>query len=248
MMKKRQSQIVKFFSLIELIIVVAIAGLLLAIAAPSLTKLFSVQGAKSAAITVKLTLETARSMAINKNVPVAVVFLQDEIDSERGKELAYRAVRVCEVEKTATAGTYDFKKWLDNWSELEAGNLLVKVKDKATVIPFEVGTALFKAAMHNDGTNVKMFDPVVEIVKFTSTTEPFKTFDPNTPTVMPSGNTLCAVVFTPQGRTSNNLVFFIAQANYVGDIIINRDKAAGSYGEFLYINKFTGRTKYGEIE
>ena len=245
------SQKMKFFSLIELMVSIAIVGILLTLSAPVMKKMFTVQGTKAAAITVKITLERARSMAINNNKPVAVVFLQNEIDNERGKELAYRALRICQVERDSV--NYKFKKWLDNWSELDEGNILVAVREISTVKPFETDNTDFSDAMHNEAVS-SVFNFTPQKVDFTDATsiKPFKDISPKTPAKLPnnSSKTLTGLVFTPNGRTDNSLVFFIAKGNYVpgNSNLINKDKQANTYGEFVYTNKFTGRTKYGEIQ
>ncbi len=275
MMKKKQSQIIKFFSLIEIMIVVGIAGVLLAISAPALTKMFTVQGTKAATITVKMTLERARSMAIRSNKPVAVVFLQNELTKDgsssilRGEELAYRAVRICQVEETATSGTYDFTKWLDNWSELEKGNLLTQIiktpadfKDATMSVYFDgSGSSGAPKPGDNDAYSAEIGSPtapsVAEIV-FTAkkANEPFKDLYPKKTNIMPKDNptfggneVLTGIVFTSQGRTKGNYTLIINKATFVEGgtpEVVLMDKKA--FGEFIYINKFTGRTKYGEIE
>ncbi|UDQ97308.1 prepilin-type N-terminal cleavage/methylation domain-containing protein [Lentisphaerota bacterium WC36G] len=241
-MKIKNSQIKSLFTLVEMIVVIAIAAVLLSLSAPALKRLFSVQGAKSAAISVQVTLERARSLAITNNKYVAVAFLQREVSTERGRELAYRAMRICEV-----TDNNELIKWLDNWTVLEEGNLIVAVRNTAS-LDFNLesgssGVTAFKDAMANDGQNVNIFSSTTEVKSsYSSGFVPFSDLGETT-----SSPSLNLVVFTPNGRTASSLTFFIAKAAFAGDAIVNKNPP-DSYGEFVFVNKFTGRTKYGEIE
>lgn len=60
------------FSLIELIVVVAVLGILAAMAAPSMSRLVAAQRVRTSAANLHLTLMRARSEALKRNAPVTL--------------------------------------------------------------------------------------------------------------------------------------------------------------------------------
>ncbi len=127
------------FTIIELLLVVAIAGVLLAVAVPSFSRILKGTGPTRAARELIGKLNAARAYAVSNKTDVAIIFPQDELASITN-QLGYQSYRVCEV-YIQSNGTITFKRWVpgENWNYLPSGVLIGKDKNNNNELFFKPG-------------------------------------------------------------------------------------------------------------
>ena len=127
------------FTIIELLLVVAIAGILLAVAVPSFSRLLKGSGPTRTARELIGKINAARAYAVSNKTDVAIIFPQNELSSVTD-QLGYRSYRVCEV-YVDSAGTITFKRWIsgENWNYFPSGVLVGKDKDNNNELFFKPG-------------------------------------------------------------------------------------------------------------
>lgn len=129
------------FTIIELLLVVAIAGIMLAVALPSFSRLTKGSGPGLAARELMGKINAARAYASANRVNVAIVFPNAE-NSELGKtgfrnrikeNYAYQSYRVCEVYSGDGGTNWKFLRWVpgENWKQVPKG-VLIGTKDDAS--------------------------------------------------------------------------------------------------------------------
>ncbi len=127
------------FTIIELLLVVAIAGILLAVAVPSFSRILQGSGPTRAARELIGKINAARAYAVANKTDVAIIFPQNEIDTLT-KQLGYQSYRTCEV-YIQSGTTITFKRWItgENWNYLPSGVLVGKDKDNNNELFFKPG-------------------------------------------------------------------------------------------------------------
>ena len=129
------------FTIIELLLVVAIAGIMLAVAVPSFSRLMKGSGPGLSARELMGKINAARAYASANRVNVAIVFPNAE-NSELGKtgfrngikeNYAYQSYRVCEVYSGDGGTSWKFLRWVpgENWKQVPKG-VLIGTKDDAS--------------------------------------------------------------------------------------------------------------------
>jgi len=148
------------FTLIELMIGLALLGVLLVLAMPSFTQMFQNMKLRTAAESILTGLQTARAEALRRNQSVEFLLTADTVDPSNWASLAPNAagpgwaVRVVPAECTATnlADCYvDGRSGLEGSNETDATTLNVKVA--ASSLPVE-GTIRFDALGRTNVTAV----------------------------------------------------------------------------------------------
>ena len=116
------------FTIIELLLVVAIAGILLAVAVPSFSRILQGTGPTRAARELIGKINAARAYAVANKTDVAIIFPQDEITALTN-QLGYQSYRTCEV-YIQSDGTITFKRWIigENWNYLPSRVLIGKIR------------------------------------------------------------------------------------------------------------------------
>lgn len=127
------------FTIIELLLVVAIAGILLAVAVPSFSRILQGSGPTRAARELIGKINAARAYAVANKTDVAIIFPQNEIDTLT-KQLGYQSYRTCEV-YIQSGTTITFKRWItgENWNYLPSRVLIGKNKDNESELFFKPG-------------------------------------------------------------------------------------------------------------
>ena len=129
------------FTIIELLLVVAIAGIMLAVAVPSFSRIMKGSGPGLAARELMGKINAARAYASANRVSVAIVFPNAE-NTELGKtgfrsgikeNYAYQSYRVCEVYSGDGGTSWQFLRWVpgENWKQIPKG-VLIGTKDDAS--------------------------------------------------------------------------------------------------------------------
>ena len=129
------------FTIIELLLVVAIAGIMLAVAVPSFSRIMKGSGPGLAARELMGKINAARAYASANRVSVAIVFPNAE-NTELGKtgfrsgikeNYAYQSYRVCEVYSGDGGTSWQFLRWVpgENWKQVPKG-VLIGTKDDAS--------------------------------------------------------------------------------------------------------------------
>jgi prepilin-type N-terminal cleavage/methylation domain-containing protein len=140
----------RFFTLVELLVVVAIMGIIIAVGLPAFEKLTIGSGVDAVSRTVGAQLRLARQYAISNRCYVAVLFpstqIADHIDQhylgggwtepQKNKidPLLFSTVRACLIQKPITPATkLVFSDWIPNtkWELLPIGGLVFQTQDNA---------------------------------------------------------------------------------------------------------------------
>ncbi len=127
------------FTIIELLLVVAIAGILLAVAVPSFSRILQGSGPTRAARELIGKINAARAYAVANKTDVAIIFPQDEITALTN-QLGYQSYRTCEV-YIQSGTTITFKRWItgENWNYLPSRVLIGKDKNNNNELFFKPG-------------------------------------------------------------------------------------------------------------
>lgn len=113
------------FTIIELLLVISIAGVMLSVAVPAFSRMIKGSASGIAVRELMGKINAARSYAISNGTYVALVFPGKSGDtSDFQKRFGYRAYRVCEVAPDGTG--YRFLRWIpgENWQYFPGGILL----------------------------------------------------------------------------------------------------------------------------
>lgn len=210
------------FTLIEILMVLLIAGILLAVSIRGLTGLTKGQGAAGAVRTISSKLSLARSYAVVKNRYVAMLMPNDNnlipafpytqnFTTEVLKEYFYTQMRLCYV-KYDTSDLSNKKYVFDDWID---GSEWYGLPD-ATCAYIEVNP-------------IKVFNITID-----------GTSNLNAP----------AVIFRPSGLPAGNsevtLKVFMATYNPLANALVYQRKSGAGLGWDITINQFSGRVSYAK--
>lgn len=118
---KRMINTRKYYTLIELLIVVGLMGLLMGLAIPSFSRLIKGSGKVVATRELTAKINAARSYAVSKRETVAIVFPATGDSSSIPASYKNTSYRVCTVYNSG--GTWKFGSWIDGetWNHLPTG-------------------------------------------------------------------------------------------------------------------------------
>ncbi len=108
------------FTLAELLVVVAIIGIMFAITLPALTNITGQTRLEAAANALHSAAKLARQHAVSRNEPTYLVFHDEQTDSE----LAYRAYAVFAIDISSGAPTQADGYYVKDWETLPRGVVL----------------------------------------------------------------------------------------------------------------------------
>ncbi len=119
--------IFKYFTIVELLAVLAIVGILLAASLASFPMIFGKQGMVSSVRTLSSKVSTARSCAVTQNRYVALLMPDVTTNTTSGTsdvaKYLFNYSRLCYVTYDTTTSTYNFDSWIDGqeWTKLANG-------------------------------------------------------------------------------------------------------------------------------
>ncbi len=225
-MPAARKTIFKNFTIVELLVVLAVAGILLGISLGGLNGILTRQGASGAIRSISSKLALCRSYAAVKNSYVALLLPNDNpnppgapsvgtyntgFTSDRLKQFLYTKSRVCLVTPSDTvAGDYIFYSWIDGneWDDLPSGTCAYTSVHPVKVTGIVINTG---------GTDYAV--------------------------------TSSAVVFKPNGMLDDNVVIKAFMAMYIptnpaGKELVYETKSGQSNAWEISINPFTGKASY----
>ncbi len=232
------------FTLLEMVIVLGVSAILLGISLPAFTKLVKGQGVDIAARSISGTLKACRAYAVTNRQYVALVMPQ--IKAHNGTAVittgcpststlpaSYynQSYRACIVNKTATAGVYEFQKWVsgEKWEFTPTGALILRIDANSAD---QAGTKYLTKDLPDD-TLYTGKTSLVNNVSFKDVTGSATLIDD-----------VAAIIFKPSGvPVDGNRYVFVGEGVYSGTLTMtNRETKAYSV---ITINQFTGRVSYG---
>jgi len=119
--------IFKYFTIVELLAVLAIVGILLAAALASFPMIFGKQDLVSSVRTLSSKVSTVRSYAVTQNRYVALLMPDMTTNTTSGTtdvaKYLFNYSRLCYVNYDTTTSTYNFDSWIDGqeWTKLANG-------------------------------------------------------------------------------------------------------------------------------
>lgn len=227
----KRTRIRKNFTLVELIAVVAIAGILLVLLVPALNSMTAGNKVDMCASRLKLGMEQAASKAATARKYVALV-LPHKAPNDDLKRFCYGGYRLAFVKKNGSE--WEFVKWVpeNDWKNARDGAALVQVVDtKPATADAGVpsGTELTCAtAVIDTGSKLK---------KPADGKSYADSWDKDNP----------MLVFSPYGGTANDkpLYFVVTEIKDNGDALAYANKANTV---ILKLNPLTGRVEYVRYE
>jgi prepilin-type N-terminal cleavage/methylation domain-containing protein len=217
MIKNRAT--IKRFTLIEMLVVLAIAGVLLGIGLPAFQKLAKGQGTTLAARNLSGKLKAARAYAISKRQKVAVLFPKKEAANSLSDKYLCSSYRTCFV--TGNNNSYTFKNWIEgeNWTFLPTGTVVSEIDGTANR-----STTNISFSPSYSGQSVASID--CSDVGETNTAS------------------MQAVVFKPNGTIDSTLHLSIDEGSIDGSNIQRTKKDDPGFN--LRVDEFTGRISFTE--
>ncbi len=244
----------KPFTLIELMVVVGIAGLLMTVAIPSFNKILKGNGTDNAAAALKLAIEQAQAKAVSSRKDVALIIPNSTKDKFYGKVSGSEddapafnkdtytryyagSARMAYVEKNGDE--WEFVKWVpgSKWLEPFKDAKIVMVSDRYSDLPEKEGDAL-------KGCISKVVD---EIYCGSNNGDGFVEIDgiPGDP------SDRCGMIFSPFGglRSKKDLFVAVAECTLSDDKITFPDGTKEPVNYIvLDVNRLTGKVSYHAFE
>lgn len=148
-------RVVRKYTLTELLVVMAIMGILLGIAMPAFEKLTKGNNVTAATNSISTALGQARSSAILQRQYVAL--LLPTLTTAIAAQYRYKSYRICYVKpSTAVTGAYEFVRWADDsmWHFLPVGVILAEADGtKGVTSPAAVHTTKFSSFCNPSDSN-----------------------------------------------------------------------------------------------
>ena len=241
-MKSRQLKYgVRYFTLIEMIVVMGIMGALMALMLPSFNKMINGNKVDQMASNIKLGLEQAQSHAITSRRYVAIVFPNNTGNWNNLTNYCFGGYRLAYVKPEKDGTSWAFVKWIPDqvWRNPRETALLLRVMD-SEASDYTTYDKRKSSGEEQNGGGVK--NTITALTGAFS--DPLKTLSS-----FSDGSGKYAIVFSPYGgikidasamklvigeaiENGNNLIFPSRDANGPTNILI------------LEINKLTGRVDY----
>ena len=221
------------YTLVELMVVIAIAALLLSLGMPAFRGMIEGDGAGYTASAVKGVIDQTRSKGLSLRRYTAVVF---DLKAERDNAAQRQAVRGCILEKDGD--NYTFIEWLPDhqWRVLDRGGWVLAAADEAEKLEADASNGL---ELGNIITS--------DLTKMLDSIDVPKDKDPEAS----KEHTYYRIVFSPYGamvKPSNRIYILVVESKMRGDrlrytrSVEDKDKVPQN-ALVLSVNPFTGRVE-----
>ena len=229
------------FTMVELMVVIVIAGIILAFAVPAFQKLAVGGGVDAAARMLSSQLSLARAEAISRRQYIAVImpgqhFNKDTDDENLYKYQSFRAAIVENYDSTTKTAT--FVNWVEGteWSFLPTGTVIAEADDDRSELttadpPAPAGTSW----AIGDGTFTRVADGSGTAKMDLDADNPTSPPDP------PLFTGVRAVIFKPNGRCVQKTYVTVLEGVAPEGTILRENKFNIRVME---INAFTGQIRY----
>ena len=242
-MWKNKTRSLNNFTLLEMVVVLAVAAILMGISLPAFTKLIKGQNIDVAARSISGTLKACRAYAVTNRQYVALIMPQARVSLDGSTVVqspttalpqAYfnQSYRPCIVTKSGS--TYTFSKWIDGekWEFTPTGALILRLNSDSTTM--QGSYYLTKHAATAAATNLYTSGTTSQVL-LTSFTD-----------VMGSTTTATApaIIFKPNGSADGpSRYLFFGEGVYTGTLTITNPNENAYVA--LSVNQYTGRVHYG---
>ena len=241
-MQKRAYKRKRQFTLIELLIVVAIMAVLLGLTAPAFTKITRGKAVDAASRMVSSQLMLARAEAVSKRRSIAVILPGDKFNSPSdGNAYHYGSFRSAWVKYDEGNSRYEFDGWVEGttWTFLPVGAFVACV-DYGETTPS--GLKYEDMTYHQDPDNSNWFTGTSKKNKMDTAEKVFegstKMFDD-----VSQSNGVRAVVFKQDGRCDEKVDVFLMEGVLTpGSKEMERINEANIH--VLEVSRLTGQLKY----
>lgn len=214
-------RVVRKYTLTELLVVMAIMGILLGIAMPAFEKLTKGNKVTAATNSISTALGQARSLAILQRKYVAL--LLPSADNNLKQAYRYKSYRLCYVTQPTT-GNFQFERWTDDgiWHFLPTGVILAE-------------------ADADPAWNSGDFSELKDITNF---------IDTDIKAVAAANYSIRGLIFSPYGglATANPIDLAITEGAHddsaVSATFTNKDGTNPANLVKIEINRFTGRSSF----
>ncbi len=221
------------YTLVELMVVIAIAAILLSLGMPAFRGMIEGDGAGYTASTVKGVIDQTRAKGLSARCYTAVLF---DLEAVRSNAIQRQAVRGCILEKDDD-NNYTFVEWLPErqWQILDRGGWVLGAADTADIEADAAAGLELQDILSNE---LKAVMTEIEVKKDA---------DPEAD----EDQSYYGIVFSPYGamvKPANRIYFLVGEAKMRGDrlryaqSIEDNDKVPLN-SLVLSVNPFTGRVE-----
>ena len=221
------------YTLVELMVVIAIAALLLSLGMPAFRGMIEGDGAGYTASSVKGVIDQTRSKGLSLRRYTAVVF---DLKAERSNALQRQAVRGCILEKDDD-DKFTFREWIPDrqWLVLDRGGWVLGASDDVEIEANASGGLELQDIISNDLKNM------MTEIKVDKDSDPEAEED----------HEYYGIIFSPYGamtKPSKRIYILVGEAKMRGDRLrytrsVKDEDKVPQNALVLSVNPFTGRVE-----
>ncbi|MGI5925237.1 MAG: pilus assembly FimT family protein [Lentisphaeria bacterium] len=234
------------FTMVELMVVIVIAGIILAFAVPAFQKLAVGGGVDAAARMVSSQLSLARAEAISRRQHIAVIMpgARYARSSDDDSVHPFQSFRSAVVEPSSSGSAYTFVNWVEGteWTFLPAGTVIASVSTTENALQ----------SVHSDPGDSS--SPLITIPRetwspnYSSTGEAVADAAPYMNGATANTHNVRAVIFRPNGRCTQRFYVTIMEGAY-SEVALNEartepERTVLTNIRVMEVNAFTGQIRY----